>query len=226
MRMKDRIVVLVKAFSELGLKVAEKMVEEGASAVILLGSEEESQKGEALKEKYPQTVYFLAVNTGDISAMEAAAASVEKDFGKIDTMVNLQDETASGGLMEITDSDWERVIEANLSELYYSAHAFIPMMKKNQSGRVVVLTSVAGRTAGDFDIAYSASKTGAMGFVRGLAMEEREQGITVNSIAAGDLMNPEIEKAVIHAILYLGSDEAPWTTGDCMDVNGGVFMQN
>ena len=99
--------------------------------------------------------------------MEAAAASVEKDFGKIDTMVNLQDETASGGLMEITDSDWERVIEANLSELYYSAHAFIPMMKKNQSGRVVVLTSVAGRTAGDFDIAYSASKTGAMGFVRG-----------------------------------------------------------
>ena len=144
MRMKDRIVVLVKAFSELGLKAAEKMVEEGASAVILLGSEEESQKGEALKEKYPQTIYFLAVNTGDISAMEAAAASVEKDFGKIDTMVNLQDETASGGLMEITDSDWERVIEANLSELYYSAHAFIPMMKKNQSGRVVVLTSVAG----------------------------------------------------------------------------------
>ena len=45
MRMKDRIVVLVKAFSELGLKTAEKMVEEGASAVILLGSEEESQKG-------------------------------------------------------------------------------------------------------------------------------------------------------------------------------------
>ena len=67
MRMKDRIVVLVKAFSELGLKAAEKMVEEGASAVILLGSEEESQKGEALKEKYPQTIYFLAVNTGAVS---------------------------------------------------------------------------------------------------------------------------------------------------------------
>lgn len=57
-------------------------------------------------------------------------------------------------------------------------------------------------------------------------MEVRNHGITVNSIAAGDLRDASVKNAVVHAILYLASDEAPWTTGDCMDVNGGAFMQN
>ena len=82
--------------------------------------------------------------------------------------------------------------------------------------KALALDSKVGSRGGEID--YSLLLDGLMA--------EREQGITVNSIAAGDLMNPEIEKAVIHAILSLGSDEAPWTTGDCMDVNGGVFMQN
>ena len=226
--MKDKIVVLVKAFSDLGIKTAEKMLQEGASAVILLGSEEERKKEKLLnlKEQNPERIHLFAVNTGDIQEMKKAADEVEQAFGRVDTMVNLQDEQAEGGLMEISDSDWLRVIETNLSELYYSAHAFIPLMKKQNKGRVVVLTSVAGRMAGNFDIAYGAAKTGAMGFVRGLAMEEREHGITVNSIAAGDCTDPAIEQAVIHAISYLGSERAPWTTGDCMDVNGGIFMQN
>ena len=226
MRMKDKIAVLVKGLSELGQKTAEEILKEGAAAVILIDDEKNACCAKKLAEQYPQRVVFLATDTGDISDMEKAAACVEKQFGRIDALINLQDESGTGGLMEIGESEWNRIIKANLSELYYSAHGFIPMMKKQKKGRVVILTSVAGRQAGDYDIAYCASKTGAMGFTRGLAMEEREHGITVNSVAAGDLSDAAVEKAVIHAILYLASDEAPWTTGDCMDVNGGTFMQN
>ncbi|WP_434310873.1 SDR family NAD(P)-dependent oxidoreductase [Hominifimenecus sp. rT4P-3] len=226
MRMADKTAVLVKGVSELGQAAAEELLKEGAAAVILVDEEKKAGLAEALTGKYPQRVFFVAADTGDILEMEKAARQIEDTFGKMDALINLQDEQSTGGCMEISEEEWSRVLKANLSELYYSAHSFLPGMKKRRGGRVVILTSMAGRCAGDYDIAYGAAKTGAMGFTRGLAMEVREYGITVNSIAAGDLRDASVKNAVVHAILYLASDEAPWTTGDCMDVNGGAFMQN
>lgn len=226
MRMKGKTAVLVGGLSALGQAVVNAMLQEGVTRVVVLDRAEKAETATAWTKELPQQFWLLPVNTDDIQAMEDAAEQVVAKCSKIDALVNLQDEHSCGGLMEITEEEWTRIIGANLTQLYYSSHAFLPYMKKAGYGRVVNLTSAAGRCDDGSDIAYGATKTGVMGFTRGLAMEVREAGITANSVAVSDVKDEKICKAAVHAILYLASDEASWTTGDCMDVNNGTFMQN
>lgn len=227
MRMQEKKAVIVRGLSPLGISTAEAFLREGASGIVMIdGAGADRSRFDSLKKKYGEKAILLETDVNDAEAMKAAMAEAAGRLSRIDALVNCQDMRGSGGLMDIAEADWNRVLTGNLTELFLSCRAAVPWMKQRKYGRIVNLTSMASRCYDGSDIAYGASKTGTAGFTRGLAMELREQGITVNSVAVGKWEQEQILKAAVHAVIYLAGDEAGWTTGDCMDVNAGAFMQN
>jgi 3-oxoacyl-[acyl-carrier protein] reductase len=150
-------------------------------------------------------------------------------------------------LPEIATSDFETVLRINLTAPFLLCRELMPAMQENRWGRVINITSRAGRTyVGPVGIHYSASKAGLIGMTRQLAGEYARYGITVNCIAPGRIetplantSSPDIIADAVKAIPaqrmgmpeeigaaagFLASEGASYLTGIVIDVNGGVFM--
>ena len=149
--------------------------------------------------------------------------------------------------MEVTLDSWQRTYDVNVTSVLLTCQAFVPAMRDAGWGRVVNISSLAGRTksvvAGP---TYSATKAALIGFTRTVAAELASSGVTVNAIAPGRIDTPMAQLAgpetnaiyvaqipagrmgrpdeVAAAVAYLASDAAGFVTGVTLDVNGGFFM--
>lgn len=146
---------------------------------------------------------------------------------------------------ELTEEQWQDVIDINLTGVYHSVKAAVPYMKEQKYGRVVLISSIGGRTGRPgVGVNYAAAKAGVNGMAMCLGYELGPWNITVNSVAPGplkgkmflSLSQDKVDKLsagvriprlgelddIAAAIAYLGSDDASWTTGEVLDVNGGL----
>jgi 3-oxoacyl-[acyl-carrier protein] reductase len=153
----------------------------------------------------------------------------------------------TAGLLEMTVEEWNSVLEVNLSAALRLCRAFIPFMRERRWGRIVSVSSLAGRSRTYISGAsYMAAKAGLLALSRSIAGEFGRDGITANCVAPGyidtamaalhgDEKNAEIAKniplgragtpqEVAAAIAFLASDEAGYMTGAVIDINGGIFM--
>jgi 3-oxoacyl-[acyl-carrier protein] reductase len=147
----------------------------------------------------------------------------------------------------MTEEDWDRVMAINLKGVFLCSKAVMGVMKKQRSGRIVNMGSLAGKVGGIATGAnYSVSKAGVMCFTKALARELAPYGVTVNAVAPGVIetdMTRGITQGdftnylktiplgtigsaedVSHAVAFLVSDEARYITGEILDVNGGMLM--
>ncbi len=171
---------------------------------------------------------------------------------RIDILVN----TAGGVLGQVgrpvesvSGSDWDRIVAVNLTGSFYWARAVAPVMKRERYGRVVNISSGAGRSVSLTGIqAYASAKAGQLGLTRQLAHELGAWGITVNAVAPGFVLsNPTTQRQwesygaegqralvdkialkrlgapedIAHAVLFFASDYARWCTGQVLSVDGG-----
>jgi 3-oxoacyl-[acyl-carrier protein] reductase len=191
------------------------------------------------------------VDVGDRDAVQAAVAAIARR-GSVDILVN-----NAGGVRgqkgrpieEISASDWQDIFDVNLSGAFFMAQAVAPMMKAQKRGRIVNISSGAGRTISLTGIqAYASAKAGQIGLTRQLAHELGPFGITVNCVAPGFVRsNPTTEKQwdamgaegqaalmgqiamrrlgtpedIAHAVIFFASDFAGWITGEVLGVDGG-----
>lgn len=191
-------------------------------------------------------------DVSDPSAVEAIGALARERFGRIDILVNNAGISPKIGkrspkLMEVTLDSWQRTYDVNVTSVLLTCQAFVPAMRDAGWGRVVNISSLAGRTksvvAGP---TYSATKAALIGFTRTVAAELASSGVTVNAIAPGRIDTPMAQLAgpetnaiyvaqipagrmgrpdeVAAAVAYLASDAAGFVTGVTLDVNGGFFM--
>ncbi len=179
------------------------------------------------------------------------AAALE-GLGRIDILVN----NAGGGssarwLDDVDEGAWTRSLGINLTAAFLVTKAVVPHMRERQSGRIVMVSSVAGRNMSRLSgPEYTAAKGGLLALMRHLAVELGPYNITVNAVAPGPTLvervakkwegRPADERAtllksiplgrlarpeeVVAAILFLASDDAAYITGACLDVNGGSVM--
>ncbi len=193
---------------------------------------------------------------GDVTREEDVRRLVDetlKSFGSIDILVN----NAGGGspprlLEEIDLEMWEKEIRLNLTGAFLCSRGVIAEMKKKGSGRIINMSSQAGRSGSELaGITYASAKAGILGFTRQLARQVAPYGILVNAVAPGVVLSGDrIAKKweertesdretmlqsiplgrlgklddVVPVILFLASDEAAYITGAVIDVNGGRFM--
>jgi 3-oxoacyl-[acyl-carrier protein] reductase len=200
------------------------------------------------------TVYGVDLDTVDVTDSRAVGHFVDR-IGRVDVLVN-----NAGGVIgqtgrpleEVTDQDWHAIVNANLTSAFVCTRAVVPGMKQLGRGRIVNISSGAGRSASLTGIqAYASAKTGQIGFTRQMAHELGPFGITVNCVAPGfTLSNPttrrqwesygeEGQRALLqaipmrrlgrpediaYAVRYFASDRASWVTGQVISVDGGRLL--
>ena len=194
----------------------------------------------------------VVVDVGDRAAVQAAIGDILTATGRIDVLVNnaggVQGQ-AGRPIEQITAQDWQVIFDVNLSGTFFMAQAVAPAMKRQNAGRIVNISSGAGRTISLTGIqAYASAKAGQIGLTRQLAHELGPWGITVNCVAPGfirsnpsterqwEAMGPERQQSLIdgialrrlgspddiaHAVMFFASAQAGWITGEVLGVDGG-----
>ena len=253
MRFQDKVAVITAAASGIGRATADIMAAEGA---VIVGIDNNSERLEAAVAALRQTggrAHARVCDALDAAQVEATIASIAREFGAIDILVN-----AVGGstivsksnatVDELSFADWKRLIDFNLDATFLFTHAVVPVMKRQRRGKIVNLSSIAGRGLSvSSSSAYAAAKGGIIAFTRKLAFELGPYGININAIAPSKTLterirprwnqqSPEDQEAEIErtplrriaeapdqakVICFLASSDADFVTGVTIDVTGG-----
>jgi 3-oxoacyl-[acyl-carrier protein] reductase len=179
---------------------------------------------------------------GDVADAEDTARITEPgDDGPVLVLVNNAGVRLDGLSPQLTDEDWQAVIDTNLTATFRATRAVLSKMMRARFGRVVNVASVAGLRASPGQANYSASKAGVIGFTKTVAAEVARRGVTVNAVAPGlietafteEVLEGEMTKAiparrvgtpeeVAACIRFLASADASYVTGTTLTVDGGL----
>jgi NAD(P)-dependent dehydrogenase (short-subunit alcohol dehydrogenase family) len=251
MRFTDRIALITAAANGIGRATAEIMAREGATVVCV---DNHPERLPAAVEALGPRAHGRLCDALDQVQVDAVVDGVVKQFGRIDILVN-----AVGGSTIIAKpsatvedhslEDWHRVIGFNLDGTFLFTHAVVPVMKRQRSGKIVNLASIAGRGVSVASgSAYAAAKGGIIAFTRKLSFELGPFGININAIAPSltlterirphwNQRSPEAQAAQIEStplrrvaeasdqakvICFLASSDADFVTGLTIDVTGGL----
>ncbi len=245
MKMNESIALITGGGSGIGSATARLFAEEGA-AVCVTGRRETPLK-EVVENIQASGGRALAVS-GDVAVTADCQRMVEETiaaFGRIDVLVNNAGVATSMDSDATSDELWDETIGTNLTGAFRLIRAVLPGMISQGSGSIVNVSSVLGQSAMKRTAAYGASKAGLDQMTRVLAVEYADRGIRVNAVAPGWVHTPMNESVrtqptmyerlkkrhpmgrfgtpdeIARAILHLASDEAAWTTGAVLTVDGG-----
>ncbi len=245
--LENKIALVTGASRGIGKRTAQLFAENGAT-VIFTDLEENDASRELLAElqsMQPKST-FIASNAADFDQTMAVAEQVQKEFGRLDALVNNAGITRDNLLLRMQPKDWDLVMEVNLRSVFNYCKAFAPMMLKQRSGSIINTASVVGVNGNAGQCNYSASKAGIIGFSKSLAKEIGSRGIRVNAIAPGliesamtqampkearekwlneiPLHRPGTDLDIARTSMFLASDLSEYITGQVIIVDGGVSL--
>ena len=245
--LKGRVAVVTGASSGLGRQMAEGFAKQGADLVLLARRVERLEEAKEALEKYGVRVLPVKCDVTSTEDINHAAELAEQTFGKVDILVNCAGSSKDKGVLDMNDEEWDFTIATDETSVFKMTRAFGKIMKKNNYGRVINIASMYGMV-GNAEIptiAYHASKGAVVNFTRAAAAELAPYGITVNCICPGYFYT-ELTTAVLDtemfqafaqshvpmkrygkegelnaAAIFLASDEARYTTGVILPIDGG-----
>jgi 3-hydroxybutyrate dehydrogenase len=189
----------------IGAAVARALLAQGAT-VTLLGRSENSLIEAVSALKSEQAAYVCA-DVGERASVDRAFALAAQRFGRIDILVNNAGQAASAPFGAIDDTQWQQMLNVNLSGTFYCTQAGLPAMLAAGWGRIVNVASTAGLSGYAYAAAYSAAKHGVIGLTRSLALEVAAKGITVNAVCPGYTETDLLRRAVANIVAKTGRSE-------------------
>lgn len=167
-------------------------------------------------------------------------------YGSIDVLVNNAGVAYQGLITQTDEVEYDRILNTNLKGTFNCCKAVTPIMVRQQSGKIINISSMWGETGASCEVAYSASKAGVIGLTKALAKELAPSGITVNAVTPGlietsmntnltvEELNEFVESIplgrmgtadeVAQAVYFLASENADYITGQILGVNGGYVI--
>ncbi|MAE17608.1 hypothetical protein CMK12_01475 [Candidatus Poribacteria bacterium] len=246
-RLSNQVAIVTGAGQGMGATMAKLIAEEGGQVVV---SDINQEKASVIADEISETETQALAVQADVTREEDVKAMVEttiEHYGTISILVNNAGILYPTRIEQITKAEWDRVLEVNLTGTFLCSQMVLKTMKKNRYGRIVNMSSSAGRSVSTLGGAhYTAAKAGVLGLSRALAKEMAPFGITVNAICPG-LIDTEMVQAectperisayeasfpiprlgrpdeVAQLMLFLATDSA-YITGASIDINGGDLM--
>jgi 3-oxoacyl-[acyl-carrier protein] reductase len=248
MRLKNKNAIITGAVGGFGQAIIQTFFREGAHQIALVDINEKvlGEFSKKLNRKGFNALPFKAV-VSDESDVEKIYNQILNKFKTVDILVNNAGITQSLPVQDVQIQDWERTINVNLKSAFLFCKFFVNHMIKNEYGKIINISSIAGQTGRPVSVQYAASKAGVIGLTRNVAFQVAKYGINVNAVAPGPIVTPMLEKSftkevstmlketvpfirqgtaqdIANAVLFLSSEESDWITGQVLPVNGGAFM--
>lgn len=253
MSFKGKVVVVTGSSKGIGREIALQFSREGAVVIINGRNHIQVQKVADEINNNGGIGYGITADVTKKSEVENLFKSVIERYGKVDILVNnAGGDSGSKTVEDLTEEEWDAVIDRNLKSVFLCSKAIIESFKKQKQGKIINIASQAGRAISILGGPhYAAAKAGVIGFTKHLARELVHYGVTVNSIAPGIIISgeklenkwnshteEEREKIlediplkrlgttgeIAKAVLFLASEDASYILGACLDVNGGRWM--
>jgi 3-oxoacyl-[acyl-carrier protein] reductase len=240
--LKDRVAIITGGAQGFGLAISKRIIESGGKVVIW--DIDENAVETALKEINSNDLSFKKVDVTNFEAIEKALLETENELGKIDLFVNNAGITGMNAkVWDYPLDEWKKVIELDLNSTFYCCKAVVPHMIKNNYGRIVNISSIAGKEGNPNASAYSTAKAGVIGFTKSLGKELADKNIAVNCVTPAaaktrifdqmtqehiDYMLSKIPRnrfakvnELASLVCWLLSEENSFTTAAVFDLSGG-----
>ncbi|MDD5688291.1 MAG: SDR family NAD(P)-dependent oxidoreductase [Elusimicrobia bacterium] len=244
----NKVVIVTGAAAGMGEAIAIAFAEKNAKVVACdLNLADVEKVAEKIKKSGNECI-AVPSNVTKEPDIDSLVKTTLKHYKKIDILINNAGILFPTKIEHISEKEWDSVINVNLKGVFLCSKAVLPVMKKNKYGRIINMSSSAGKNISTLGGAhYTASKAGVLGFTRHCAKEYAEYNITINAVCPGLIDTEMVRKNVtterldnyiksfpIHRlgtpeevaslVLFLASDEASYITGCSLDINGGDLM--
>ena len=242
MNLKNKKILITGATGGIGNSLVKKFYELD-SIVLATGTNEE--KLNKLKSEF-KNIKIKKFKLDEHSKIEEFIESCNSDLNGIDVLINNAGITLDNISIRLTDENWKKVVDVNLTSTFLMCKHSIKKMLKNKQGKIINITSIVAHTGNIGQANYAASKAGIIGFSKSLAMEYAKKKININCISPGfiktemtDKINEDFKKMLIAKIpsgdlgsgedvancaAFLASDMSSYITGETIHVNGGMYM--
>lgn len=247
MTLEEKVAVVTGGGQGLGRAITLALVRAGAKVVVADMNRETAEAVAAEVGQAGGEALAVQVDVADEASVEALRDCTLGRWDRVDILINNAGLYPRSLVVDMSEEDWDRVLDVNIGGQFLCARAFVPVMKQQGSGRIICTASAIGYKGAAGHSHYAASKGAVLGFVRGLAQELSPYGITVNSIAPGtantamprqhrseESMQERAAKVplgrlaepedIANTAAFLAGDAASYITGQCLLVTGGDLM--
>ena len=236
-----KAVLVTGAARGIGYAIAARLATDGARVAVL---DLDTAVAKEAAERIGPSALALTADVTVAGEVEAAVRQVDAAFGRLDILVNNAGITGrSFPIWELSDEDWRRVIDVDLTSVFYCCRSAVRVMLEQGSGRIVNIASIAGKEGNPTLVPYSAAKAGVIGLTKALAKEVCTRGILVHAVAPaviGTELLQQMERSTVDLLVskipmgrvgrpeevaalvaWLVSDDCSFTTGAVHDLSGG-----
>jgi len=241
----QRVALVTGASRGFGRAIAERLAARGAAVAVHVRDQE---RAEAAAARLGDRGFAVSGDLANPADLAPIVSRTRERFGRLDILVNNAAVALSTRFEKITEEEWRRTFEVNVTAVFLLTRAVLPAMKEQGYGRIVNLSSTAGKTVSTLGGAhYTASKAALLGLTRASAKELGRYGITINAVCPG-LFDTELTREnataeelaaaartfpiprlgepveVADLVCFLASEAAGYITGAAFDINGGDLM--